>query len=348
MRLTGLRKVYPDGTEAVKGIDLDAEDGSFIVLLGPSGCGKTTTLRMIAGLETVTDGTIVIGERDVASLDPSDRDVGFVFQFFALYPHMTVRDNIGFPLDNAGVPRDRRNLLVTETASGFGIEGLLDRLPGQLSGGDQQRVSLARAMVRNPSIYLMDEPLGQLDAGIRMELREVIRRHQMDTGVTTVYVTHDQEEALSLADIVVVMNDGRIEQTGTPEQIYNSPESLFVADFVGSPGMNLLEGEIVETEGRVSFETAETRIGLAPIQNRGPATLGIRPEYVSIADASGLTGTISVSEYFGDRVITHFDTPFGSVAARLEQAGRVGELANLRFDANHIQLFDPATGRRLT
>ena len=348
MKLSALRKTYPDGTEAVREINLDVDEGSFVVLLGPSGCGKTTTLRMIAGLETPTSGNIILGDRDVTHLAPSERDVGFVFQFFALYPHMTVRDNIGFPLDNAGIRGEKRDQRVLETAEGFGISALLDRHPNQLSGGDQQRVSLARAMVRNPGIYLMDEPLGQLDTRIRLDLRETIRRHQIDTGVTTVYVTHDQDEALSLADIVVVMNEGRIEQSGTPDAIYDRPESLFVANFVGSPGMNLLSGEIAGSAGDASFRSAETQIPLAPVSHRGPALLGIRPECVSIDEPNGVRGDVIVNEYFGDHIITHIDTPFGSVAARLSTTAREGTHTGLRLDSDNIHLFHPETGRRIT
>jgi ABC-type sugar transport system ATPase subunit len=348
MKLSALRKTYPGGTEAVRGIDLDVDEGSFVVLLGPSGCGKTTTLRLIAGLEMPTGGNIILGDRDVTQLAPSERDVGFVFQFFALYPHMTVRANIGFPLDNVGIPGEIREQRVLETAEGFGISALLYRHPNQLSGGVQQRVSLARAMIRNPGIYLMDEPLGQLDASIGLDLRETIRRHKQDTRVTTVYVTHDQDEALSLADIVVVMNEGLIEQTGTPDAVYDRPESLFVANFVGSPGMNILSGEIDGPSGDTSFRSAETQIPLAPVSHRGPVLLGIRPECVSIDEKNGVRGEIIVNEYFGDHVITHIDTPFGSVAARLSTMTREGTHTCLRFDSDNIHLFHPETGRRLS
>ena len=213
--LYGLRKVYPDGTEAVKGIDLSVEEGEFIVLLGPSGCGKTTTLRMIAGLEVPTGGQVVMAGRDVTYLRPSERDVGFVFQFYALYPHMTVEKNIAFPLESIGMPRWEREKVVVETIRRLGIKHLLGLYPRQLSGGDQQRVALARAMVRRPRLYLMDEPLGTLDEDQRLEMREFIRSHQLEMKVTTIYVTHDQEEAMNLADRIVVIHDGKVIEQGS-------------------------------------------------------------------------------------------------------------------------------------
>jgi ABC-type sugar transport system ATPase subunit len=348
LKLEALEKTYPDGTEAVKGIDLDVRDGMFIVLLGPSGCGKTTTLRMIAGLEEPTGGRIIVGDEDITDLKASERDVGFVFQFFALYPHMTIRDNIGFPLDNLGLPRADRNRRVEEIATRLGILPLLHRHPGELSGGDQQRTSLARAMVRDPEIYLMDEPLGQLDANIRLDLREAIRRQQLDTRVTTLYVTHDQEEALSLADVVVVMNEGRIEQTGSPEAVYNRPKSLFVANFVGSPGMNLLAGSIETRDGQASFHSGTTRIPVSATEHSGDVKLGIRPEHVHPGTAGPLSGRVSVNEYFGDHVIVHLDTESGSMMARSKASLDVGSQVGLTLDSSHICLFDPANGRSIS
>ena len=347
MKLEALRKTFPDGTQAVRAIDLEIPDGSFAVLLGPSGCGKTTTLRMIAGLETPTSGRVVIGGQDVTSRPASERNVGFVFQFYALYPHLRVRDNIGFPLDNEGLKKRDRNDRVCKIAEKLGITQLLDRHPSQLSGGDQQRVSLARAMVRNPDLFLMDEPLGQMDASIRLELRETIRAQQQETRTTTVYVTHDQEEALSLGDVIVVMNNGEIEQVGSPKQIYNDPQTLFVANFVGSPGMNLFEGQISSSQ---TFECDDLEVSLPQVAHRGPAVLGIRPEAVTTLidpNQATLPGKVRVSEYYGDHHILHVDTPAGKCVVRTNTARLGGDGICLGFDADRIRIFDPASGRRV-
>ena len=244
LSLQNLEKTYPGGNRAVKGISLEIKQGEFIVLLGPSGCGKTTTLRMIAGLEIPTGGSIHLNNKEVTRLRPSQRDVGFVFQFYALYPHLSVRENILFPLDATRMPLSERQETLRKVTERLGLENLLDLHPRQLSGGDKQRVALARAMVRRPQVYLMDEPLGTLDADLRLQMREFIRSQQLDMNVTTVYVTHDQEEAMSLADRIVVMNAGEIYQAAPPEEVYDHPANLFVANFVGSPGMNFIRGEI--------------------------------------------------------------------------------------------------------
>lgn len=346
MKLTDLRKTYPDGTPAVRGIDLDVPEGRFVVFLGPSGCGKTTTLRMIAGLETTTAGTIHIGDREVTDLPASERDVGFVFQFYALYPHMTVHENIAFPLVNQGASRSDRRQRVEEIATRLGIADLLDRHPGQLSGGDQQRVSLARAMVREPHIYLMDEPLGQLDASIRLQLREAIKAQQTESGITTVYVTHDQEEALSLGDLVVVMNEGRIEQTGTPDEIYSSPDSLFVADFVGSPGMNTLAGPLERRDGQTWFGAAGSFLPIPDTDVENDVILGIRPEFVTLDGESGLPGRVAVSEYFGDHHIIHVASELGTIHVRATRGRSRGDAVRLTFETDRIRLYDPETGRR--
>ncbi|NOT31691.1 MAG: ABC transporter ATP-binding protein, partial [Planctomycetes bacterium] len=244
--LERVEKTYADGTQAVRGIDLAIEAGEFVVLLGPSGCGKTTTLRMIAGLETPSAGRIRLGDADVTGLRPAQRDVGFVFQFYALYPHMTVRENLAFPLECSGMARPERERRVTEVAERLGITPLFAQRPRALSGGDQQRVALGRAMVRRPSVWLMDEPLGTLDAGLRLALCEFLRAEQLAQRVTTVYVTHDQEEAMRLADRIVVMSDGRVLQVDRAARVYDEPADLFVARFVGSPGMNFVYGELGE------------------------------------------------------------------------------------------------------
>ena len=345
LKLDRLAKTFDDGTQAVRGIDLIVQAGDFVVLLGPSGCGKTTTLRMVAGLETPTSGNIWLNDTNVSASPASQRDVGFVFQFYALYPHMTVRQNVAFPLENQAISPSERDARVARIADQLGITPLLDRHSSQLSGGDQQRVSLGRAMVREPAIYLMDEPLGQLDVNIRLDLRESIRRQQMETGVTTLYVTHDQEEALSLADQVVVMNGGLIEQVGSPEDVYATPSSLFVADFVGRPGMNLVNGTLGDD---AVFRTHDTTFSFPATMHRGDATLGIRPEFVGFSDSGQIEGEISISEYFGDHHVAHVNTNLGSIAVRTDMAQTTGSRVTLDLNLDHACLYDPSTGRIVT
>ncbi|MEN3359295.1 MAG: multiple sugar transport system ATP-binding protein, partial [Mycobacteriales bacterium] len=239
LTLTGVSKVYPGGVRAVDGLDLSVADGEFFALLGPSGCGKTTLLRTIAGLEVPTAGRLSIGDRDVTSLPPGRRDVAMVFQDYALFPHMTVRDNIAYPLRIRRVGRAERHAQAAETASGLSLGALLERRPAELSGGQQQRAALARAIVSHPALFLFDEPLSNLDARLRLEARTFLKRLQRDLGVTTVFVTHDQAEALALADRIAVMEAGRIRQLGTPKQVFHRPANLFVAGFIGSTPMNL-------------------------------------------------------------------------------------------------------------
>ncbi|GDY14525.1 ABC transporter ATP-binding protein [Planctomycetota bacterium] len=310
--LDQVAKTYADGTVAVRGIDLRIAEGEFVVLLGPSGCGKTTTLRMVAGLELATGGTIRLDGKDVTGLPPSQRDVGFVFQFYALYPHLRVADNIAFPLVATGVPPRERKERVAAVAESLGITGLLDRSPRQLSGGDRQRVSLARAMVRRPRVWLMDEPLGTLDADVRDTLRDFIREQQLAHRVTTLYVTHDQEEAMALADRVVVMDAGLIQQAGPPAAVYDRPANRFVATFVGSPGMNFLpgasgEGLFVPSAGGPGIAAA----GLPP----GPAILGIRAEHLRLTTVgAGVPGTVAGGEYLGAWRLVHVRLGDGSLA----------------------------------
>jgi multiple sugar transport system ATP-binding protein len=354
LALERVEKTYPDGTRAVNGIDLAIDEGEFIVLLGPSGCGKTTSLRMVAGLELPTGGSIRLAGNDVTRLRPSQRDVGMVFQFYALYPHLTVRDNIGFPLRAARLAPAAIKARVDAVAARMELERLLPLYPKQLAGGDQQKVSLARAMVRRPAVYLMDEPLGTLDADQRLAMRELIRAEQLASRVTTIYVTHDQEEAMSLADRIVVMEGGRIRQIGTPAEIYDRPTDLFVASFVGSPGMNFISGEVAGAGGKGVFMASAGKIRLdVPLElarvSSGHATLGIRCEHVH-EDARGpIVGRVVNEEYLGSARNVHVQTEVGRMVMRTDatSAKVLGAEVRLRLDASQISIFDAATEVRL-
>lgn len=345
--LEALTKTFDDGTQAVRAIDLTIEQGEFVVLLGPSGCGKTTTLRMIAGLDSPTTGTIRLEGKDLAGSNASQRDVGFVFQFYALYPRMNVRDNTAFPLEAMRIGRSERRKRALEILERVGLAHAAHRFPAQLPGGDQQRVALARAMVRRPKAWLMDEPLGTLDAPRRLALREFIRAQQLEHGVTTVYVTHDQEEAMALADRVVVMEGGRICQAAPPMEVYARPTDLFVADFVGSPGMNQLRG--TSANGRFTAEGGgEGHVTLPALAPEGVYILGIRPEFVQIGSEGPLWGRVVQDEYLGTHRNLHVDTPLGRVVARaLPQEGhKPGAQVCLHFEQSQILLFDPESGTR--
>ena len=351
LELNRLSKTYADGTEAVKGIDWRCEEGEFVVLLGPSGCGKTTTLRMIAGLEAPTGGQIKVAGADVSAMSPAARDVGFVFQFYALYPHLTVRDNIAFPLESMNVVPHQRRERVAEILARLRLEALADLYPPQLSGGDQQRVALGRAMVRRPRLYLMDEPLGTLDADLRLEMRGWIRARQLEMGVTTIYVTHDQEEAMSLADQVVVMDEGCIRQSGTPAEVYDRPADLFVAHFVGSPAMNLIEGKVAG-EGKDCRFTPSAGGWDVPLPRplRGGRTvLGVRPEFVRPAFPGLLEARVMAEEYLGFCRNVYLDTGSGSLTMQVGGSGsyQSGEEVSLGFDLRHIRCFDADTGEGL-
>jgi multiple sugar transport system ATP-binding protein len=351
LALEGLAKTWPDGTRAVRGIDLSVEEGEFIVLLGPSGCGKTTTLRMIAGLETPTAGRVRLSGKDVTDLPPGRRDVGFVFQFYALYPHLTVEENVAFPLACAGMSRAERRVEVAAISKRLGLEPLLRRKPRELSGGDQQRVGLARAIVRKPAAWLFDEPLGTLDTDRRGEMCELLRARQIERKVTTVYVTHDQEEAMRLADRVVVMSDGEILQVDAPEKVYDEPATLFVARFLGSPGMNLLPGEIRREHGISVFRaTGSTEpIALPRLVAAGPAVLGFRPERARLDAEGPLSGRVALDAFHGSCRYAHVEGAFGRVAVRTDagSANVAGESARIAFDEGGLRFFDVEAGSRI-
>jgi multiple sugar transport system ATP-binding protein len=321
--LEGLTKVYADGTRAVSGLDLQIADGEFVVFVGPSGCGKTSVLRMVAGLEEITDGTVRIGGRVVNHLLPKDRDIAMVFQNYALYPHMTVFDNMAFGLRQRKMPKAEIRRRVTRAAQTLGLADNLDRKPRRLSGGQRQRVAMGRAIVREPQLFLMDEPLSNLDAKLRVEMRAEISRIQRDLGVTTIYVTHDQTEAMTMGDRVAVMRRGVMQQVAVPQRLYERPANLFVAEFIGSPAMNLVEAELARADGalvalfgehslRVGKRVLDARPSLAGYAGRR-VLLGIRPEYVEDATLverappeSTLSAVTDLREDMGPEVYVHF------------------------------------------
>ncbi len=351
IRVDNVQKSFGAFT-AVKGSTFTIADGEFFVMLGPSGCGKTTTLRMIAGLELPTAGRILLGGEDVTFNRAAARDIAFVFQLFALYPHMNVRRNIGFPLKCQGMRGAAVNKAVEEAARLLRIDHLLDRPVSGLAGGDRQRVALGRAIVRRPKAFLMDEPLGTLDTEFRdlmvRELRELHNR----IGATTVYVTHDQLEAMAMADKIAVMNHGVIEQFGPPQEIYDHPATMFVADFLGSPPMNFLGFYAGVSSGDRSVLVGDAEVPVPELrEERAPAelALGIRPEHVILDDASVLRGEVFGTEYLGTTQIVAIETGHGSIKARLpsDLAIRPGERVGLRFRSDRLSLFDKGSGRAL-
>ncbi|MBL9033580.1 MAG: ABC transporter ATP-binding protein [Rhodospirillaceae bacterium] len=351
IRVENLHKSFGDFA-AVKNSNFVVENGEFFILLGPSGCGKTTTLRMIAGLELPTSGRILLGGDDVTFKRAAERDIAFVFQLFALYPHMNVRKNIGFSLKCQGTPSAEINRRVEEAARILRIEHILDKSVSGLSGGDRQRVALGRAIVREPMCFLMDEPLGALDSEFRHLMCGELRGLHNRLKATTVYVTHDQLEAMSMADKIAVMNKGLIEQFGPPQDLYARPASMFVADFLGSPPMNFLHFNAGLARG-----SGEARLGDAIVQmpvvheDIAPSdlALGVRPEHISFDDRSALRGSVYGSEYLGTTQIVTVNTDFGQIKARTKSTGEVRPGANvgLRFHADRLSLFDRGSGRAI-
>ncbi|PHP26300.1 ABC transporter ATP-binding protein [Limimaricola cinnabarinus] len=342
--LDRVHKVYPNGFEAVRPTSFQIEDGEFLVLVGPSGCGKSTLLRMIAGLEDITGGTLTIDGREVNSVGPADRDIAMVFQNYALYPHMTVRRNIAYGLANRGTPRDRIAAKVEEAARMLNLTDHLDRKPAQLSGGQRQRVAMGRAIVRDPALFLFDEPLSNLDAKLRNQMRIEIKALQRRLGVTSIYVTHDQVEAMTMADRIIVLNGGVIEQIGTPAEIYHSPASTFVASFMGAPPMNLIEAAFETGAVRLPDGTA---VMDAPGGRSGPITLGIRPEDVRLGRGSA-TFDVALVEELGAHRLLHgklSGQPFTAHALKESDATTGSHRIDLPFEA--LALFDRETGMRL-
>jgi multiple sugar transport system ATP-binding protein len=353
IRITGLSKSYGD-VAVLRGIDLRIEDGEFVVLVGPSGCGKSTLLRLIAGLEEASSGEIRIGDRIVNELDPKDRDVAMVFQSYALYPHMTVRQNLSFSLQLRGVPKEKIQAAVEAASKKLGIEELLGRKPRALSGGQRQRVAMGRAMVRNPKAFLFDEPLSNLDARLREQMRYEIRKLQRELGTTTLYVTHDQIEAMTMADRIVAMNGGVAQQIGTPAQLYDDPANLFVAGFIGSPAMNFVEVSLLEDGNGVTVLIGNERLGrISPrpiIRADRRAVLGVRPERIALAaPALGLPGTIELLEPTGLGTIVHIRLGTQRVKAFASErlAQKVNDAIGLAVASSDLLLFDPESGERM-
>lgn len=351
IRVQNLRKSF-GGFTAVADSSFVVADGEFFVMLGPSGCGKTTTLRMIAGLELPSSGLIRLGGEDVTFRRAAERDIAFVFQLFALYPHMNVRRNIAFPLRCEGVAAAERRRRVEETARILRIGHLLDRPVSGLSSGDRQRVALGRAIVRQPKAFLMDEPLGALDTELREAMIEELRSLHDRIGATTVYVTHDQQEAMAMADKIAVMNHGVIEQFATPQEIYDRPATLFVADFVGAPPMNLIPFRGTVAPGDAAVRIGDALVAVPPLREgaSGELVLGARPEHLRLAADGALAGEVYGVEYLGTMQIVTVRTDHGIVRARTasSQSVRRGEPVRLAVRPEKLSLFDKATGRALS
>jgi len=364
IELRGVAKKFGD-LWAVKPMDLVIHDGEFVALLGPSGCGKTTTLRMISGLEAVTEGRIFINGKDVTWLSASQRDIAFVFQFFALYPQMTVRQNIAFPLESQGMKRSEINLRVEEVVRLLEIGHLLKRKPAALSGGDKQRVALARALVRKPSCFLMDEPLGALDAEFREVMRAEIKRLHLAQHATTVYVTHDQVEAMAMGDRIVVMSAAEIQQIGTPAQVYHDPANLFVANFIGSPGMNLVPGKyadgLVHLQGGSTYPVPPAwRLPLAIRLPGNDVIVGFRPEAAQVSGTGAIQGTIYASDLHGSYSMLHVSLNGEArgngnggdkiihIRARRDVHHAMGSTVRFDLDPAMVRFFDPETGKAVS
>ena len=339
---------------AVEDLNLEIEHGEFISLLGPSGCGKTTTLLMIAGIYKPNAGYIYFGERIVNNLPPKDRNIGMVFQSYALYPHMTVYDNLTFPMQLKKVPKEEMKERAQRVADMMDIGHLMDRKPAQLSGGQQQRVALGRALVKEPKLLLFDEPLSNLDARLRLSMRGEIKRLQMELGITSIYVTHDQVEAMTMADRVAVMKDGKLQAYSPPDELYDEPRTLFVASFVGNPPMNFLDVEVTRENGDYHAQAEGIDLTVSPERGekavgKGQVIMGIRPEDITISDDQGISGSIYGVEPLGrdDLIEVRIGETSVRVLANPELGLKMGENPVLYFDPNNVQFFDPATEQSL-
>jgi multiple sugar transport system ATP-binding protein len=375
--LEGINKVYENGFHAVKDLSVDIADGEFMVLVGPSGCGKTTALRMVAGLEDITSGILRIGGKEANDETPKERDIAMVFQNYALYPHMTVAQNIGFALKLRKLPKDQLDKKVRDAAEILGLTDWLDRKPGQLSGGQRQRVAMGRAIVREPSVFLMDEPLSNLDAKLRVQMRAEVARIQRRIGVATIYVTHDQVEAMTMGDRVTVLRDGTLQQVDTPQNLYDNPDNIFVAAFIGSPAQNLYDAAL--SEGARSLKLGSQDIPLPDaVRLKRPAlaafankevVIGMRPEHLPAAKpgetGSTLVGDVDLIEALGSELVVHFTIDAhrviaegalekdeaeavgaGEGVARVEAKNpvKVGDRMTFAIDIEEMQFFDPKTG----
>jgi multiple sugar transport system ATP-binding protein len=351
VQIQDVRKSF-GGFEVLHGVSVPIEDGAFVVLVGPSGCGKSTLLRMLAGLEKITSGTISIGDRVVNNVQPKERDIAMVFQNYALYPHMTVAQNMGFSLKLRGADPADIMIKVTRAADILDLRKLLDRYPRQLSGGQRQRVAMGRAIVRDPQVFLFDEPLSNLDAKLRVAMRTEIKELHQRLQTTTVYVTHDQIEAMTMADKIVVMQDGIVEQMGAPLELYDRPDNKFVAGFIGSPAMNFLEGNLSTKDGQPCVVTAngsKLPITTAPAASDGmPVTYGIRPEHLEFGD-EGIAAEIVVVEPTGSetQIVARVGTQEIIAIFRDRRTVKPGDLIHLKPRASAAHLFDKETGRRL-
>ncbi len=356
VHLRGVRKSY-EKLEVIHGVDIEIADGEFVVIVGPSGCGKSTLLRMVAGLERITGGTIAIGDRVVNELEPKDRDIAMVFQNYALYPHFSVYENMAYGLKIRGLSKAEIDVRVQKAAKILELGSFLQRKPRQLSGGQRQRVAMGRAIVREPAVFLFDEPLSNLDAKLRVQMRLEIKRLQRELDVTSIYVTHDQVEAMTLADRLIVMNAGVADQIGTPMDVYERPASVFVAGFIGSPAMNFLAGKVVD--GSRAIELAGTGavrvvlpIGLATTAAAGtPVAVGIRPEHLHPAADGPLEFEIELAEPLGADTLLHGRFGEASELVTVRQSGHIlakpGEKMRFKADPGHLHLFDSQTGKRI-
>jgi sn-glycerol 3-phosphate transport system ATP-binding protein len=350
VQLRGVRKSYIN-LEIIHGVDIEVTDGEFIVIVGPSGCGKSTLLRMVAGLEAITAGEIVIGDRVVNALEPKDRDIAMVFQNYALYPHMSVFDNMAYGLKIRGLARSDIDARVKRAGEILELGPLLERKPRQLSGGQRQRVAMGRAIVREPAVFLFDEPLSNLDAKLRVQMRFEIQKLHRSLSTTSLYVTHDQVEAMTLAQRMIVMNAGRAEQIGTPMDVYEDPQTMFVAGFIGSPAMNFITGKTTG-EGLIVLDHGGTaRAPRAPRESGRTVTVGIRPEHLQPAKGANanVTGLVEMVEQLGADTLIHISHGPDTVIARLPHGAHpgIGETFSVNADPARVFLFDPATGARL-